>query len=93
MVEILKLMLGRYSEDEILSRFVFELVTCFKEITLIYQGLQAELNLRVRCAFGSVFVIWHHGAAEKHNMAANVACYEQDNTYRLRAEKKGCSVY
>ena len=33
-----------------------------------------------RCAFGNVFVIWHYGAAETHNVPANVACYEQDNT-------------
>ena len=55
------LMLGQDSDDEIWSRFVFELVTWFKEVTLVYQGLQAELNLRVRCAFGNVFcylVLW-----------------------------------
>ena len=33
--EILKLMLGRYSEDEICSRFVFELVLRPKEVTLV----------------------------------------------------------
>ena len=44
-VEILKLMLGQDSEDEIRSRFVFELVN--------------ELNPRVRCTFGNVlFLLW-----------------------------------
>ena len=32
-VEILKLMLGRYSEDEIWSRFMFELVIWLQEVT------------------------------------------------------------
>ena len=34
-VEILKLILGRYSEDEICSRFVFELVLRPKKVTLV----------------------------------------------------------
>ena len=40
-------MLGRYSEDEIWSRFVFELAIWL---------WQDELNPRVRCAFGNVFL-------------------------------------
>ena len=33
--EILKLILGRYSEDEICSRFMFELVLRPKKVTLV----------------------------------------------------------
>ena len=46
MVEILKLMLGRDSEDETWSRFLFELAIWL---------WQDELNPRVRCAFGNVY--------------------------------------
>ena len=38
MVEILKLVLGRDSEDKIWSRFVFELVILLKEVTLVKQN-------------------------------------------------------
>ena len=40
-------MLSQDSEDEIRSRFVFELAICL---------WQDELNPRVRCAFGNVYV-------------------------------------
>ena len=57
MVEILKLMLGRDSEDEIWSRFVFELVICPNRLLR-----KDELNPRVRCAFGNVSFLFHsHG--------------------------------
>ena len=44
-------MLGRDFEAEVSSRFVFELVICPNRLLR-----KDELNPRVRCAFGNVFV-------------------------------------
>ena len=61
--EILKLMLGRDSEDDIWSWFVIELVIW--PIRLLWLD---ELNPQVRCAFGNVYTYGARGAGIKTSM-------------------------
>ena len=49
-----QLMLSRDSEDEMWSRFVFELVIWPQEVTLVRW---TQPSARVRCAFGNVFFL------------------------------------
>ena len=51
MVEILKLMLGRYSEFEIWSRFVFELVIGPKQVTLVSWSQPSGLLCLWQCFY------------------------------------------
>ena len=56
-------MLSQDSEDEMWSRFVFELVIWPQK--LLWQD---ELNPRVRCAFGNVWYLDDHYLAKAQNV-------------------------
>ena len=68
LVDILKLMLGRYSEDQIWSRFVFELVIWPKQVTLV-SWTQPSGPL---CLLQCFFLFYNHSNVAKYEI---ITCF------------------
>ena len=64
----------------------FDQDLCLKKLLWFTKAYKQSSTLGSVVPLAMFLLFGTIGVAETHNVAANVACYEQDNTYRLRAE-------